>query len=453
MTELPSPGSGDDHAEIEAEHQHKLRLLLRSAAALVSTSIVTSGLGFVYWALAARMFNASDVGESATAISAMSLIAPFTVLGFGTVLIARLPAMQVGRARLIATTAVVSGTVGTAVALLAAFTLPSAFLGLPGIGHDVGITVLFTAAVATQSIGYMLDQALLSSLGGGIQLGRNTVQAVVKLALLAAFALTLHRYGSLTIFASWFIANVVSITAVTIVLIRRFRVGLRGLIPELSALRGLHFEAAKHHALNIALFTPFFAMPILGNVLLGSEVAGYLYATWSIAGFLFYVPIALATALFASGARDSRTFAMEFGFTLRYALLICTAANLGVLLLGHWVLHIFGAAYADSGRQALIVMCLGGFGLIVKDHHVAVARVAGTVGREAMMIAVLGMGELAGAAVGAAHGGLTGLALGWLSAVALEMAVCAPTVVRMYRGRLLLPIHSGLDGRANATEA
>ncbi|MBJ7339224.1 hypothetical protein [Mycolicibacterium sp.] len=449
---MTDPRTSDDDGDIQAEHRNKLRFLLRSAAALISTSIVTSGLGFVYWAFAARLFRASDVGESATAIAAMSLIAPFTVLGLGTVLVTRLPAMRGGRAELVSTATLVSGVVGTIVALVCAFALPSDFLGLPGIGRDVGITVLFTAAVATQGMGYLLDFALLSVVGGGIQLGRNTIQAIVKLVLLIALALTLARFGSLVIVASWFVANAASIAAVTVLLMRQYRVPLRRMMPQLSALRGIHFAAAKHHMLNIALFTPFFAMPILANVILGSEQAAYLYATWSVAGFLFYVPIALATALFASGARDSGTFVMEFRFTLRYALLICTAANLGILVLGGWVLKIFGTDYAANGRTALTFMCLGGFGLIIKDHHVALARVTGTVGREAILIGALGVGELVGAAIGASRGGLTGLGVGWLAAVALEALACGPMVWRAYRGRVEVKTHAAGGGNAEAAE-
>ena len=204
--------------------------------------------------------------------------------------------------------------------------------------------------------------------------------------------------------------------------------------------------------LNIALFTPFFAMPILANVILGSEQAAYLYATWSVAGFLFYVPIALATALFASGARDAGTFVMEFRFTLRYALLICTAANLAILLLGGWVLKIFGTDYAANGRTALTFMCLGGFGLIIKDHHVALARVTGTVGREAILIGALGIGELVGAAIGASRGGLTGLGLGWLAAVVVEALVCGPLVWRAYRGRFDVAAHAAARGNGEAAE-
>lgn len=446
MTSAHTADDDDHDADTQAEHRSKLRFLLRSAAALVSTSIVTSGLGFVYWAVAARAFRATDVGESATAIAAMSLIAPFTVLGLGTVLVSRLPAMRSGRAELVATATVVSGSVATIVALVCAFALPSDFLGLPGIGKDVGITALFTVAVATQSMGYLLDYALLSAIGGGMQLWRNTIQAIVKLALLVALALTLARFGSLVIVFSWAAANVVSIATVTVLLMRRFPQPVRHVMPKLSALRGIRFAAAQHHMLNIALFTPFFAMPILANVILGSEQAAYLYATWSVAGFLFYVPIALATALFASGARDSGTFLMEFRFTLRSALLICAAANLAILVLGFWVLRIFGDAYAANGRTALTLMCLGGFGLIIKDHHVALARVTGTVGREAILIGALGLGELAGAAVGASRAGLTGLAVGWLAAVGLEALVCGPLVWRAYRGRFQVPAPAATTG-------
>ena len=72
MTAAENPSSSsDEDADLGSHYQHKIRFLLRSASALFSTSLVTSGLGFVYWAVAARVFPATEVGESATAISAI----------------------------------------------------------------------------------------------------------------------------------------------------------------------------------------------------------------------------------------------------------------------------------------------------------------------------------------------------------------------------------------------
>jgi hypothetical protein len=67
------------------------------------------------------------------------------------------------------------------------------------------------------------------------------------------------------------------------------------------------------------------------------------------------------------------------------------------------------------------------------------ARILGTVGREAIVISMLSVLELVGAAVGAKFGGLTGLTLGWVAAVAVEVVVLGPMVWRAYRGRLAVP--------------
>lgn len=434
--------SGDQHQE----HHSKLRFLLRSAAALASTSIVTAGLGFIYWAVAARAFPATAVGESSTAITAMNLIAPLTVLGFGTLLLAELPTMTKGRSTLVSTSAALTGGVAGMVALVCAFLLPPDFLGLPGIGHRPDVALMFAAAVATQCVGLLFDEALLSTAGGGMQLRRNAIQAVVKLTLLILFALTLTRFGSLSIFASWLLANVVSLAVAVILMVRRYHVPLRRLIPRRAALHGLHFDAARHHVLNTALLVPYFAMPIVANVILGSHEAAYFYAAWSVASFVFFLPMALSTALFASGARDSSTVHMEFRKTLRYSLLACTAANLAMLVLGSPVLSIFGAAYAADGYHPLLVLCLGGLGLVIKDHHVTLARLTDDVGREAALVGAFSVIEVVGAVVGAIHGGLTGLALGWLAAVWLGAVVYSPRVLRAYRGRVDVP------ARMSATE-
>lgn len=419
-----------------AEHHSKLRFLLRSAAALASTSFITAALGFVYWAVAARAFPAMDVGESSTAIAAMSLIAPLTLLGLGTLLLSELPTMQDGRGTLVATAALLTGVFSGGIALVCAFVLPGDFLGLPDIGTNFSVALLFAAAVSTQCVGLLLDQSLLSTIGGGMQLRRNLIQAVVKLALLIAFAVTLAGFGSLTIVASWTLANVVSLLIVGVLLMRRYDVSLRKLLPAPQMLRGLHFDAARHHVLNTALLVPYFALPIVANVILGSEEAAYFYAALSLAGAVFFLPLSLSTALFASGARDSRTFLMEFRKTIRYSLLASLGASVMVALVGRYILHIFGAAYSDNGYIPLILLCLGGMGLIVKDHHVALARVTGDVGREALLVWTLTIAEVVCAVIGATRGGLPGLALGWLAAVGLGALIYGPRVLEAYRGRV-----------------
>lgn len=419
-----------------ARRDLSLRFLVRSAAALVSTTALTSGLGFIYWAAGARFFPAAAVGAGATAISAMTLLATFATLGFGTLLMSRLPAVQSRRVDLLVSTSLLSGLTGAALALLAALALPESFLGLPEVGTAVWPTLFFAAGVSATAVSLVLDQGLLSLLGGGPQLGRNAVLSIAKLALLVVFALTLTEAGAASIYTSCLIGNVLSIAALAVWAVARHRIQIGRVRPSPALLRGLRRDATEHHALNLALQVPYFAMPIVASAVLGAEDAGYLYATWAIAGFVFVLPIALSTSLFASGARNAAGFTKQLRVTLRFSLLACLAANAVLFPLGGLVLHLFGENYAGSGRWVLALVCLGGLPLIIKDHHVSVARVIGTVGREATLVWILSVAELAGATVGAHLGGLTGLATGWLGAVVLEGLVCLPLVLRARAGRI-----------------
>ena len=105
---------GSRRRDVAPDHQRQRGFLVRTAFALVSTSLLTSALGFIYWAVSARFFPPSNIGEAATAIAAMNLIAPLTTLGFGTLLLAELPTMSARRSELVSTAAVFSGIFGGA---------------------------------------------------------------------------------------------------------------------------------------------------------------------------------------------------------------------------------------------------------------------------------------------------------------------------------------------------
>jgi O-antigen/teichoic acid export membrane protein len=78
MGKEDSPGDvGDGN---DAGSRGKLAFVVRSAASLATSTVVTAGIGFIYWALAARTFPVNAVGESSTAISAVSLLAPLSIV-------------------------------------------------------------------------------------------------------------------------------------------------------------------------------------------------------------------------------------------------------------------------------------------------------------------------------------------------------------------------------------
>src|SRR6476469_9699056 len=68
-------------------YSHLRTPLYRNGYALTLGSLITSGLGIIYWAIAARYYTADIVGLSSSVISAMMLLAGIAVLTLSGVLV------------------------------------------------------------------------------------------------------------------------------------------------------------------------------------------------------------------------------------------------------------------------------------------------------------------------------------------------------------------------------
>src|SRR6266516_1538314 len=87
-------------------------IMLTNAGSLVGTTAVTSVLGFVYWWIAARQFSPEAVGFASAAISAMTLLGTFSILGLGTLLVGELLRQRGKEVSLISAALIVVGGVG-----------------------------------------------------------------------------------------------------------------------------------------------------------------------------------------------------------------------------------------------------------------------------------------------------------------------------------------------------
>ncbi|PIN72345.1 hypothetical protein COV22_03490, partial [Candidatus Woesearchaeota archaeon CG10_big_fil_rev_8_21_14_0_10_47_5] len=75
-------------------HELSQDSISKSSFFLVLNTIVTTGLGFLFWTLNARLFSSEQVGLASAVISAMNLIIALTGLGFGTAIIRFLPTAE-----------------------------------------------------------------------------------------------------------------------------------------------------------------------------------------------------------------------------------------------------------------------------------------------------------------------------------------------------------------------
>jgi O-antigen/teichoic acid export membrane protein len=393
------------------------RQILSNAGSLFGTTMVTSLLGFVFWAVAARLESPSAVGEASAYISAMQLLGTFGTLGLGTLLIAEVGRLGDCRKSTIMTclwiAAVVSGLAGIAYCCL----VDHLFLfGFAVYKTSWGVA-LFSCATALTAATMVLDGGLIGLLKSKTQLWRNSISSAVKLLLIPLGLVT--SIGAATdLFLWWFIGLLASVAYVVLVTERPIT-WLR-IPPSRAALQGLGLLAVGHHWLNVASQIPRLLLPILVSVQLSSATNAAFYVALLLAGIVWIVPNHIATAMFAIDAHDASTLQSELARMWRLCRLYAVTASIAVTAVAQPLLAIFGSTYAQA-RWALVSFAAVTFAAAIKSLYIAVRRAQRKL-RRAVVATCLGtVLELSLAELGlTVSGTVTGVALGVAIAMLCE---------------------------------
>jgi len=405
-------------------------IMLINAGSLIGTTAITSGLGFVYWWIAARHFSTAAVGIASAAISAMMLLGSFCVLGLGTLLITELPRQPKQAASLISTALLVVGVVGAGAGLAFALVAPSAIAGFHPLRANWLNVCIFALGVSLNAITLVLDQALIGLLRGGLQLWRNTLFALAKLGTLFFVGSWLFHDVGLALYAMWAFSNIFSLLILVLPVLCQRGNPQRNYRPQWGLLRKLGASAMQHHLLNLTLQFPTQVLPILVTALLSAEMNAWFYVSWMIVSFVFIIPGALTTVLHAMNAAQQTTLAHKARVTIGLTVLTGILTNLVLQFGTTQILGLFGSSYAHNAAWCLRILALAAFPLIVKNHYISICRIQDRVGSAILGILPGGILEVFAAALGAHLGGLAGLSIGWVAAITVEAVCMTPTVYK-----------------------
>lgn len=408
------------------------QILLVNASSIVGTTLVTSVLGFAYWWVAARLLPPEAVGFAAACVSAMMLVANFSLLGIGTLLVGELPRRGGNVWPFIVTMMIPPSIVGAALGVLVAMGASRISTGLAPLADSPGSIALFAVGASLTAGTLVLDDAFLGLLRGQLQLQRNIALAVVKLIVLVLMGLWMSSSGGIGVYFSWVVGIFASI--VVVVGIQVLRSGhVPYWHPDVQLFRGLWRKAFSHHFLNLAGSASSLALPVIVTAILPVIFSAYFYTAWMISNLILTVPAALTYTLYAIGSAQPHELARKTRMTLALSTLFGIAACGFVLEFGARMLALFGGSYAVYGVDPLHLMALAVFPVIVRHHYVAIQRVRGQLVWTALIAAVAGVPELVLAALGASLGGLPGMSLGWIIALYLETIPMAIVVWRVVK--------------------
>jgi O-antigen/teichoic acid export membrane protein len=331
--------------------------LFRNSVYIMGTTAATSLLGFGFWLVAARTLSATEVGRSAALISAMLFVSVLTNLGLGQVFVSRLASRREGAewSRTVTTGIALAAVTSLIGGVIAAVLLPTL---IPTLRHGLSPAtfLLLPLGVAGSACSLVIDYACIAERHAKLSFVRNVIAAVLRIALIP-LASVVPIDGTTWILAVWagsfLLIDVLALFRELPALGHHFRPTLAGWRTELSEIRGL---IAGHQSINLGAQASSYLLPVLVAAQLGPEQNAYFYTTFMVASALFFIAPAIGNALFAEGAHEPERLGEDVRKAIRHTLTLAGPPALVLVVLGPFILGLFGPAYAEEGEPLLLIL-------------------------------------------------------------------------------------------------
>jgi O-antigen/teichoic acid export membrane protein len=402
--------------------------LARNSVLIMASTVGTSGLGYLYWMVAARELPRPAIGTATALISAATVVSMVANLGIGHMFIQRLPEARTAAWSRIVSAGLLLGCTATAAAsIAAALVLPRVVGNFTFLAGADGVVALALTAVALTA-SMLLDYVFVAHRASQGMLWRNLALAAGKVAALAALTAAGLASAAAVVLA-WTVPSLLVSACTLRWNLSRLRPGWRptgaGLGDELRHVRG---SMTGHHLVNLAQAGPSALLPVLVTAHLGAAENAHFYVAWMTASVLFMVSPAVASALYAE-----RTNANARSASLpRAALVVLVVIGLPAIVLflaGGWILALFSPAYAAAGGLLLKILVLAAIPDAITNLAVAHWRSHGALRRCLRLNLVMAVTCL----------GLTWL---WLPAMGIEAAGLA-WLIGQALGAVLVAAHAG----------
>ena len=363
--------------------------LYRNGYALMASTVATSGLGIVYWFVAARAYPAAVLGINSAVIAAMSFLAGAAMLFLDGALIRFLPQAGMATPRMIAYSYLVSSV---AAALMASVFLAGAQVWSPGLAflrNDPWLFLGFVIGTMVICIFTEQDGALTGLRQATWVPLENASYSLLKIVLLLVFVKILPVYG---ILASFTIPAGLLIVMITLLLFGRLaprhiqELSAAGRPLKLSKITRYTSSNYFGYLLNSAyLMLP----PVIVLQLAGDRASAYFYLPWIIANSLRLFAANMSSSLVVEGVIDVEKAVVYFRKSLLNMLRLLIPLVGFLYFLGPWILGMFGHDYSTEGLALFRLLLLGTFPGAVVVLFIGLSRILNRLVQTIMIQAVI----------------------------------------------------------------
>jgi O-antigen/teichoic acid export membrane protein len=431
--------------------------LVRNSLFMMSSTVATALLGYVFWIVAARVFSGAEVGTASAVISLCSTVALLTYLGPAAMLVERLHAYERSREW---TSFLVQMSVATAAAtaVVAAVAIPvvARSKGYGPFFDTAGAAVLAVIGAASWTLLNMYCSAFIAARRAG---GLLAVQGLVSLfKVLLVVPLCAAGLGAPGLVVAWVASSVAGVAVGALWLLPRLRLGAS---PERTgrrraprAHRAHRARPARHaraprrpgwradyfwHLIGQHLtsvggqLTPLI-LPILVVLRLGTGPNAYFYITWMIGSVFFMVSPSISSALFAENVRARSGLRPTVVKAFRVIAFLLLPTMVIMVAGGKLILSIVGHEYAGAGYGLLVLLAISAVPDAVSNVAVAIYRATNRLGYSAAINIGILIVTSASAWCLMPGFGLLGVGYAWLGAQLLGALVSIPAFRNLGEG-------------------
>jgi len=406
--------------------------LYRNSIFLMGNTLVTAGLGFFFWMVVARFYTEAEVGWGAAIISIISLLAALSRLGFNASLTRFLPKAE-KPVDMINSCLTLSGITALAVAAASVVGLHIWSPALGFIRENAIFSIAFVFFVLFGTLSGVTDSIFIARRRAEFVLSKNAIFSLLRIPLPIFLVLFFHAFG---IVASWGIAVAIAF-AVSLFLFLPKVQNLHKPVPQLnvSIIGDMWQYSASNYLASLFASAPALVLPIMVVNLLGAEQNAYFYVAWMIASLLFAIPIAVSQALFAEGSHFETELWVNVRKSFKFIFLLLVPAIILIVLLGKWLLFLFGGGYSTSGLFVLRILGVSSVFIGTNNIYATILRVSDRIKELVLILAFPAAAVLLGSYFVIPAIGIAGIGYIWLAAQGIVSIYAISAIRSRYRAR------------------
>lgn len=306
----------------------------QSSCYIFLSSTFSAVIGFIFWALAAKLYDPATVGIATSIISLIGLLIIFSKLGFDYSLVRFFP--QGNKAEMFSTALLITtGTIVTLGLIFVNFLIDF----FPEYGLLCNNSLLFIGILIVYSVTAISGMSFVAIKRSDCFLIQNLFTGL-RIAFLFLFA----GFGSLGILASFGISFMLASTY-SIAKLISFNIGITKI--SVPFLRDTLYFSFGNYLTDLLYQSQNLALPIIIIYLMDASSAAYYFIAYSIASILFMVSYAVSTSLLVEGSHgENLKQKVREALFLIYPVLLCIF--LLIYLLGGKVLVLIGSDYGAA---------------------------------------------------------------------------------------------------------